>query len=135
MTASATMAVNGSIAIDGKGVVTDYSVTGTSELKLELGPANVHAGAEIGYTPGGGLTSDVTAGAQVSLSEPNGYSGELSFEASARRGSTFTAKAEYNYNPFSDKYDQMINELAEDVSDLSLDTSMKKEIWSGTYSF
>jgi aromatic ring-opening dioxygenase LigB subunit len=67
--------------------------------------------------------------------EHEGASGELSFESSARRGSTFTAKAEYNYNPFSDKYDKMINKGIEDVSDYEIDTSMKKELWAGTYSF
>jgi len=134
-----TLNVKGAIAMDGKGKVTDYSVSSATDVKVEMGPANVHAGAEVGYTMGGGFTSDVLAGAQISLDERyGGSSGEMSLEASALRGSTFSAKAEYNYKPFSQKYDEFVNETGKEVDEelfdaYSVDTSDKREIWSGSY--
>ncbi len=134
MTASATLNVKGAISLDGKGKVTDYSVTGGSRVKFDVGPTSLTAGAEIGYTPTGGLTSDVNAGASVSFSTPLGTDVELSIEASARRGSTLSAKAEKNFNPNSDQYDEVINETLGPISDIyPVDSSIKKEIWSGSY--
>jgi len=84
----------------------------------------------------GGLTSDVSAGAKVSFGNEYGTSGEASFEASVRRGSKFSAKAEQNFKPFSEKYDKMVNDQLGPLNEIyKVDTSLTKEIWSGTYSF
>lgn len=134
MKASATINVKGSIAMDGKGKVTDYSVTGASRVKFEIGSATLTTGAEIGYTPTGGLTSDVTAGATLSFTNQYGTTLELGIEASARRGSTLSAKAEKNFNPNNEQYDKVINETLDPISDIyPVDSSIKKEIWSGSY--
>ena len=136
-----TLNIKGSISMDGKGEVSDYSVSSATDVKVEMGPASVHAGAEIGYTKSGGMTSDVGAGATISLSEKyGGSSGEVSLETSAQRGSTFSAKAEYNYRPYSQKYDEFANEALKEnneklFGDSAVDTSDKKEIWSGSYTF
>ena len=136
-----TLNVKGAVSVDGKGVVSDYSVSSATDVKVGMGPASVHAGAEIGYTKSGGMTSDVTAGATISLTEKyGGSSGEVSLETSAQRGSTFSAKAEYNYRPYSQKYDEFANQALKEnneelFGDSAVDTSDKKEIWSGSYTF
>lgn len=132
--ASATINVKGSIAMDGKGKVTDYSVTGASRVKFEVGPATLTTGAEIGYTPTGGLTSDIQAGASLSFTNEYGTTVELGIEASARRGSTLTAKAEKNFNPNNAQYDDVINETLGPLGEIyPVDSSIKKELWTGNY--
>lgn len=109
---AATLNVRGSVSIDGAGTVTDYSVTGASAVKLGAGPVSGKIGAEIGYTPRGGLTSDISGGLTAVLNGEYGRSVQVTIEGSARRGSTFSAKAEQNLNPYSGE----INTFLKDVS-------------------
>jgi hypothetical protein len=133
-TLSATVNVKGSVAIDGKGVVTDYSVTGASNVKFGMGPATFSAGGEIGYTPAGGLTSDVTAGISSSISDTIGGSAEVAIEVSARRGTTFSAKAERSLNPWASQLNKDIKEAMDPLGDMfPVDTSIKVPIWSGKF--
>lgn len=128
---SATLNVRGSVALDGKGVVSDYSVTAASKVNVEVGPATIYAGGEVGYSRSGGPNTDVTGGAKASFSHTYGTSGEVSLEASARRGSTFSAKVEQNFNPYSGKVDEAVNEVFGQVA--PVDTSKTKELWSGNF--
>jgi hypothetical protein len=133
---SATLNVKGSVSIDGKGQVSDYSVTGSSKVKLDVPNATLTLGGEIGYTPTGGLVSDVSAGAKVSLKGQFDTTAEFSVDASARRGSTYAAKAERNYNPFSSMYDKAANDLMDEQglnTVFPVNTSLKKALWSGSY--
>jgi len=133
---SATINVKGSIAIDGKGVVTDYSVTGVSKVSVGVGPTTVSVGGEIGYTPGGGMTSDATTGIKTSISDAYGKTVTVSLETSARRGSTFTAKAEQNLNPYSGELNKFFKEAMEESGldqKFPIDTSLNKELWTGSF--
>jgi hypothetical protein len=135
LSAAATLNVQGSISLDGHGTVTDYSVTGAGSVNAGLGPVSGRIGAEIGYTPTVGLTTDVSGGLTAVLDGAYGRSTEVTIEASARRGSTLSVQAEQNLNPYSGE----INSFLKDVSRESVggkfpfSTSVKKELWSGRF--
>lgn len=135
LSTSATLNVRGSVSIDGKGTVTDYSVTGASTVKMGMGPVSGTIGAEIGYTPKGGLTSDVSGGLTAVLSGEYGRSVEVTIEGSARRGSTFSAKAEQDLNPYSGEVNEFLKDISEEsVGDqFPFSTDLKKELWQGKF--
>lgn len=134
---AATLNVKGSVALDGKGVVSDYSLTGASSVKVGVGPTTVALGGEIGYTPIGGITSDVTSGITTVISDAYGKSVTLSLETSARRGSTFTAKAEMNLNPYSGELNKFLKEsMDESVGDMNpFSTAIPLQLWNGKFTF
>jgi hypothetical protein len=123
------------VSIDGKGTVTDYTVTGASTVKMGMGPVSGTIGAEIGYTPKGGLTSDVSGGLTAVLSGEYGRSVEVTLEGSARRGSTFSAKAEQALNPYSGEINGFLKDVSEDSvgSKFPFSTDLKKELWHGKF--
>ncbi len=132
---AATLNVQGSISLDGHGTVTDYTVTGASTVNLGLGPVSGRIGAEIGYTSSAGLSTDVAGGLTGVLKGEYGESTQVKLEASARRGSTLSVKAEQNLNPYSGEVDAFLKEASgESVGDLPFSASVKREIWSGTFS-
>lgn len=133
---SATLNVSGSMSRDGAGTVTDYSVTAASQVKLELGTVNGYIGGEVAYTPDGGMTSDVTGGLTAVLEGEYGRSVQVSIEGSARRGSTFSASAEQNLNPYSGEVNQFIKDVSEDATgdDFPFSASLSKELWNGKFS-
>jgi hypothetical protein len=135
LSTSATLNVRGSVSLDGKGTVTDYSVTGSSTVKMGMGPVTGTIGAEIGYTPAGGLTSDVSGGLTAVLKGEYGRSVEVTLEGSARRGSTFSAKAEQALNPYSGEINGFLKEVSqESVGErFPFSTELKKELWSGKF--
>ncbi|MBN1209370.1 MAG: hypothetical protein JXB05_31250 [Myxococcaceae bacterium] len=135
---AATLNVKGSVTLDGRGVVSDYSVTGASNVKVGVGPTTASLGGEIGYTPTGGMTSDVTAGITTSISDAYGKTVTVSLVASARRGSTFTAKAEMNLNPYSSELNGFLKEtMDESVGDMNpfSSTAIPLELWNGKFTF
>ena len=130
----ATLNLRGGIALDGHGAVTDYSVTGASNVTVGAGPFTTSIGGEIGYTPQGGITSDVSSGVKASFSDTYGRSGEVSVDASARRGSTLSAEAEQNFNPYSDEINGFLKDVMGPLREFfPVDTSIKQEIWSGKF--
>ena len=135
LSTAATLNVRGSVSLDGKGTVTDYSVTGASTVKVGMGPVSGTIGAEIDYTPKGGLTSDVSGGLTAVLNGEYGRSVEVSIEGSARRGSTFSAKAEQALNPYSGEVDDFLKSVSEEsVGDgFPFSTDLKKELWYGKF--
>ena len=110
-------------------------MTGASTVKMGMGPVSGTIGAEIGYTPKGGLTSDVSGGLTAVISGEYGRSVELTLEGSARRGSTFSAKAEQALNPYSGEIDGFLKEISEEsVGDkFPFSTDLKKELWTGKF--
>jgi hypothetical protein len=134
LSTAATLNVRGSVSIDGKGTVTDYSVTGASTVKMSMGPVTGKIGAEIGYTSTGGLTSDVSGGLTGVLKGEYGRSMEVTIEGSARRGSTFSAKAEQALNPYSGEIDGFLKEVSqESMEKFPFSTDLKKELWHGKF--
>jgi hypothetical protein len=135
LSTSATLNVRGSVSIDGKGVVSDYSVTGSSTVKMGMGPVSGTLGAEIGYTPKGGLTSDVSGGLTAVISGEYGRSVEVTLEGSARRGSTFSAKAEQALNPYSSEINGFLKDVSKDSigEKFPFSTDLKKELWHGKF--
>jgi hypothetical protein len=134
LSTSATLNVRGSVSIDGKGTVTDYSVTGSSTVKMGMGPVSGTIGAEIGYTSKGGLTSDVSGGLTGVIKGDYGRSVEVTIEGSARRGSTFSAKAEQNLNPYSGEVNDFLKSVSEDsMAKFPFSTDLKKELWHGKF--
>lgn len=134
VTVAATLGIRGAIALDGQGVVTNYSVTGAGNVKFGMGPTTFSAGGEIGYTPQGGVTGDVKGGIQSTFSDASGRSVTVSIESSARRGCTFSAKAEQNFNPHSAELNAFLKDVMEPFGEMvPIDTSIKKELWSGKF--
>lgn len=134
LSTSATLNVRGSVSIDGKGVVSDYSVTGSSTVKMGMGPVSGQIGAEIGYTPAGGPTSDLSGGLTGVVKGAYGRSVEVKLEGSARRGSTFSAKAEQDLNPYSSEVNDFLKEISKDsMEKFPFSTDLKKELWSGKF--
>jgi hypothetical protein len=135
LSTAATLNVRGSVSLDGTGTVTDYSVTGASTVKVGMGPVSGKIGAEIGYTPKGGLTSDVSGGLTAVLKGEYGRSVEVAIEGSARRGSTFSAKAEQALNPYSGEIDGFLKDVSKDsIGDkFPFSTDLKKELWHGKF--
>ena len=127
--------MKGAISIDGKGVVSDYSISSASNLDLEAGPVGAGVGGEIGYSSKGGMTTDGGAYAKVTLSNEFGRSLELKLETTARRGNSFSYKAEQEFNPWAETMNDGAKEIlgAEFKEFLSLDASMKKEVWTGSF--
>jgi hypothetical protein len=92
-------------------------------------------GAEIGYTPKGGLTSDVSGGLTAVISGEYGRSVEVTLEGSARRGSTFSAKAEQALNPYSSEINGFLKDVSKDSigEKFPFSTDLKKELWHGKF--
>ncbi|MDX9938326.1 MAG: hypothetical protein WCY74_03725 [Sphaerochaetaceae bacterium] len=131
--AGATLSVGGSVSMDGKGVVTDYSATGSARISLSAGDSSLSAGGEVSVGPNGVVTYDTSVSATGSVGSAIG-GGEVSVESSIQRGSSMTARAEANLNPFSDGLDTALNSDADgNSSPLQVDTSMKQELWNGRF--
>lgn len=129
-----TLNVQGSISHDGQGTLTDYSVTGAGTVKVGHGPVSGWIGAEIEVTPRG-VTTDASVGLTAKLEGEFGRSTEVTIETSARRGSSFSAKAEQNLNPYSGEVDSFLEDASEEfVGELPFSTSATKELWSGEFS-
>jgi hypothetical protein len=135
LSTAATLNVRGSVSLDGQGTVSDYSVTGASTVKVGMGTVSGMIGAEIGYTPKGGLTSDVSGGLTAVLNGEYGRSVQVSIEGSARRGSTFSAKAEQALNPYSGELNGFLKEAAQESvgEKIPFSTDLKKELWHGKF--
>lgn len=135
LSTAATLNVRGSVSLDGKGTVADYSVTAASTVKMGMGPVSGTIGAEIGYTPKGGLTNDVSGGLTAVLNGEYGRSVEVAIEGSARRGSTFSAKAEQALNPYSGEINGFLKEVSQEAvgEKFPFSTDLKKELWHGKF--
>jgi hypothetical protein len=134
LSTGATLNVQGSISLNGQGTVTDYSATAASTVNVSLGPVSGRIGAEIGYTPTGGLTTDVSGGLTGVLDGEYGRSTEVTIETSARRGSTLSVKAEQNLNPYSGEVDSFLKDVSEEfVGEFPFSTGVTKELWSGRF--
>ncbi len=135
LSAAATLNVQGSISLNGRGTVSDYTVTGAGSVNVGVGPLSGRIGAEVGYTRTGGLTTDASGGLTAVLQGEYGRSTEVTIEASAQRGSTLSVKAEQNLNPYSGEVNTFLKDVSKEfVGDkFPFSASVKKELWSGTF--
>lgn len=132
---AANLSLDGSVSVDGKGVVSDYSVTAGTDLSLSVGDTSLSAGGQMTFGPGGLRDSDFSAGISHDLSTEFGTSGRISFEASTTRGSSFSAKAEQTLEPAKAILDSATEETVGEhgAAVIPFDSLHTKEIWSGRY--
>ena len=131
--ASATLSLSGSVTRDSSGVVTDYSVKGAAAVSIEAGGTSVSAGVEASTGSGGVIEYDSTVSAKGGLSGKL-VSAEVSIEASVQRGNSLSGKVEADLNISSSEMNQSINDALGDIGEaFPVDTSVKKELWSGTF--
>lgn len=123
--------LSGSVSTDGQGVVKDYSVTPSVGLSVKAGNTEVTVGGELTFGPNGVKDSDFSAGISRDLSNGLGGEGNVSIEASTKRGCSLSGKVaqDISIKPEIDKN----NGSKFKGEDNTEDKFVKKEVWSGQY--
>ena len=135
MSAGAKISLGGSMSFNGDGVVTDYSATGSAKVSVSAGGLSVSAGGEVSVGPQGVTQYDVGVAAEGGISRAYG-SGTVKMESTVQRGNSLSAKVEANLNPMSGQVDPAINTALGPIgAAFPVDTSIKKELWDGRFSF
>ncbi|MEW6549318.1 MAG: hypothetical protein AB1407_07655 [Spirochaetota bacterium] len=138
--ASAALSTKLSIDVDGRGVVSDYSVTGGAKVGLSGKAGELSVGGEATVGADGSVVSDFSASAQTSLKTAFG-DGTVGFEASTQRGSSVTAKLEQSLAPMQELLDKGSEAYFDEAGDRDAAEHsptkdlLKKELWSGSYAF
>ncbi len=129
--------LSSSVSTDGQGVVKDYSVTAGTGLSVSAKDTSVSVGGEMTFGPNGLQDSDFSAGISRDFSNQKGSSGSVAFEASTKRGCSFSGKAEHTLDSAKNFVDGAKEKaVGKDLGDtIPTDDFLKKETWSGKFSF
>ncbi len=147
--ANAFLELGGSVSVDGKGVVRDYSVTAATGLEVEAEGNKITVGGRLTFGPAGngneggqgasdrdveikdsGFSAGITRSFGDQLKEEAG----ASFEASTKRGCTLSGKVEGSLEPASKSLEDTESETYGGAGKLlQLEDLYKRELWSGKY--
>ena len=134
--AGAYLNLSSSVTTDGQGVVKDYSVTAGTGLSVSARGTSASIGGELTFGPNGVQDSDFSAGVTRDFGNEMGGSGSVSFEASTKRGCSFSGKVEQSLDSAKDFVDQSKTKaVGEDMAGvIPTDDFLQKELWSGKFS-
>jgi hypothetical protein len=129
------LSLSSSVTTDGQGVVKDYSVTAGTGLSVKAGDTGVSVGGELTFGPNGLRDSDFSAGISRDISNELGGEGNVSFQASTKRGCSMSGKVEQSLEPFKSAVDGIKKEdYGKDLSKaIPTDELLQKELWSGKF--
>jgi hypothetical protein len=139
---AAFFSLRGSISTDGKGVVTDYSVTAATGLSLSAKGSKVSIGGELTFDPAGERgsdweirDSDFSAGISKSYGNKFMENASASFEAFTKRGCTLSGKVEQSLEPVVEAIEEGKKEqIGADAGKLlPIKNLYKRDIWSGKF--
>lgn len=113
--------------------VKDYSVTASANASVKYGDTTVNGGASV--TAGTkGFETDLSAGVSQDFKNGFGTDANAGFEASTKRGCTFSGKVEQTINPAGVQVQKDAVEKVKKDSGLDLNTDFfTKDLWSGSY--
>ncbi|MBN1907140.1 MAG: tetratricopeptide repeat protein [Deltaproteobacteria bacterium] len=129
--------LSSSVSLDGQGVIKDYSVTAGTGLTVSAKGTTAAVGGELTFGPNGLKDSDFSAGISKDFSNGNGASGNVSFEASTKRGCSISGKVEQTMESARDFIDKSKEgAVGKDMAGMiPTDDLTKKELWSGKFTF
>ena len=137
---SAFLSLSGSVSTDGKGNISDYSVTAATGVSVSAKGTTLTVGGEVSYGPKGLEVGDVSAGVSRDVSDNFGknvlgQTGKVSFEASTKRGCSMSGKVEQSLGPYTEAVDKVKEkEYGENLAKaIPLEDLFKRETWSGKF--
>jgi hypothetical protein len=129
------ISLSSSVTTSGEGVVKDYSVTAATGLSVSGKGTTAMVGGQMTFGPNGVRDSDFSAGISKDFSNEMGGEGNVSFEASTKRGCSLSGNASQTLEgakKFID--DAKTKAIGKDAAKLIFtDDFLQKELWSGKY--
>ena len=109
---SAYLSLSGTVSTDGKGKINDYSVVAGTGITVSAKGTSFTVGGELGYGPKGLEVGDVSVGVSQDVSNDIGknylgQTGKVSFEASTKRGCSFSGKVEQSLSVYKGAVDDV----------------------------
>lgn len=113
----------------------DYTLTGNIKTSVQYGNMNVTGGASVSYNSNTGLSTDFSATGKYDLKNEFGGEANAEFDASTKRGCSFSGKVEQGLQPVQDFIKETgMEEHAKNAGvELPLDSITQKEFWTGKF--
>lgn len=112
--------------------VTDYSISGNVGGSVNYGNTTVSGGASASYSMSGGLDTDFSAGISQDFKNGYGTEGNVSFEASTKRGCSVSGKVEHTLDPAKNAMKKINDGLKDTGVEIPSDFATK-QLWSGKF--
>lgn len=113
----------------------DYTVSGDVKTSVKYGDMRVTGGASVSYNSNTGLSTDFSAKGEYNLKNEIGGEAGVAFDASTKRGCSFSGKVEQGLQPVEDFIQETgLEDHAKNAGvKLPLDSITKKTFWSGKF--